>query len=81
MGTTSTSPIKGISLLLGNYLAGGKVVADAKVLIEDVISGIFSSCAVSRAMTEKAQEEPKDCEQYTDVSVDLTDTFLNNYDK
>ena len=31
-------------------------------------------------MAKKAQEEPKDCKQYTDVLVDLSDTFLNNYD-
>ena len=31
-------------------------------------------------MAEKAREEPKDCNQSTDVSVDLSDTFLNNYD-
>ena len=31
-------------------------------------------------MAKKAQEEPKDCKQSTDVFVDLSDTFLNNYD-
>ena len=31
-------------------------------------------------MAKKAQEEPKDCKQSTDVLVDLSDTFLNNYD-
>ena len=31
-------------------------------------------------MAQKAQEEPKDCKQSTDVLVDLSDTFLNNYD-
>ena len=31
-------------------------------------------------MAKKAQKEPKDCKQSTDVSVDLSDTFLNNYD-
>ena len=30
-------------------------------------------------MAKKAQEEPKDCKQYTYVLVDLSDTFLNNY--
>ena len=48
--------------------------------LEEVIPGIFSSCAVTRAMAKKAQEEPKDCKQSTDVLVDLSDTFLNNYD-
>ena len=91
VGTRPTLPIKGISLLLGNDLAGGKVVADPKVTskpitlvstekLEEVIPGIFPSCAVTRAMAKKAQEEPKDCKQSTDVLVDLSDTFLNNYD-
>ena len=30
-------------------------------------------------MANKAQEEPKDCKQSTDILVDLSDTFLNNY--
>ena len=86
-----TLPIKGVSLLLGNDLAGGKVVADPKVTskpitlvstekLEEVFPGIFSSCAVTRAMAKKAQEEPKDYKQSTDVVVNLSDTFLNNYD-
>ena len=31
-------------------------------------------------MAKKAQEEPKDCKLSTDVLVDLSDTFLKNYD-
>ena len=31
-------------------------------------------------MAKKAQEEPKDCKQCTDILVDLSETFLNNYD-
>ena len=91
VGTRLTLPIKGVSLLLGNDLAGGKVVANPKVTskpitlvntekLEEVIPGIFPSCAVTQAMAKKAQEEPKDCKQCTDVLVDLSDTFLNNYD-
>ena len=90
VGTRPTLPIKGVSLLLGNDLAGGKVVADPKVTskpitlvstekLEEVIPGIFPSCAVTRAMAKKAQEEPKDCKKSTDALVDLSDTFLNNY--
>ena len=91
VGTRATLPIKGVSLLSGNDLAGGKVVADPKVTskpitlvstekLEEVIPGIFPSCAVTQAMAKKAQEEPKYCKQFTDVLVDLSDTFLNNYD-
>ena len=69
---------------MGNDLAGGKVVADPKVTSKrltlvsteklEVIPGIFPSPAVTRAMAKKAQEEPKDCKQSTDVLVDLSDT-------
>ena len=48
--------------------------------VEEVIPGIFPSCAVTRAMAKKDQEEPKDCKQSIDVLVDLSYTFLNNYD-
>ena len=52
LGTRPTLPIKGVSLLLGNDLAGGKVVADPKVTskpitlvstekLEEVVPGIF----------------------------------------
>ena len=61
MGTRLTLPIKGVSLLLGNDLAGGKVVADHKVTskpitlvgtekLQEVIPGIFPSCAVTQAL-------------------------------
>ena len=72
VGTRPTLPIKGVSLLLGNDLAGGKVVADPKITsklitlfstekLGEVIPDIFPSCAVTRAMAKKAREEPKDC--------------------
>ena len=70
VGTRPTLPIKGVSLLLGNDLAGGKVVADPKVTskpitlvstekLEDVIPGIFPSCAVTRAMAKKPKKNQK----------------------
>ena len=31
-------------------------------------------------MANKAQEEPKDYKQFTDILHDLSDIFLNNYD-
>ena len=56
VGYSPTVPIKGISLLLGNDLAGGKVVVDPKVTskpitlvsnekLEEVFPHIFTSCA------------------------------------
>ena len=64
MGLMSSLPIKGISLLLGNDLAGGKVVPSvqltSKPSTEDESNldiEIFPSCAVTRAMVKKAKEE------------------------
>ena len=37
VGTRPTLSIKGVSLLLGNDLAGGKVVADPKVTSKPII--------------------------------------------
>ena len=70
VGSRPTLPIKGVSLLLGNDLAGGKVVADPKVTsklitlictekLEEVIPGIFPSCAVTRAICHILQEAPE----------------------
>ena len=64
VGTRPTLHIKGVSLLLGNDLVGGKVVADPKVTskpitlvntekLEEGIPGILPSCPVTRAMAEK----------------------------
>ena len=64
VGLMSSFPIKGISLLLGNDLAGGKVVPSvqltSKPSTEDESNldiEIFPSCAVTRAMVKKAKEE------------------------
>ena len=70
VGTRPTLPIKGVSLLLGNDLAGGKVVPDPKVTskpitlvstekLEEVIPGIFPSCAVTRAMAKRPKKNQK----------------------
>ena len=48
--------------------------------MKQVTPGIFPSCVVTRAMDKKAQEDPKECKQCTDVFVDLSDTFMNSYD-
>ena len=91
VGTRPTLPITGVFLLLGNYVAGGKVVAYLKVTskpitlvstekLEEVIPGIFSSCAVTRAMAKKAQEELKDHKQSMALLVDLSVTVKLVYE-
>ena len=63
VGLRSSLPIKGVSLLLGNDLAGGKVVPSVqmseKPVSEEVPldSDIFPACAVTRAMAMKAKAD------------------------
>ena len=89
VGTRPTLPIEGVSLLLGNDLAGGRVIADPKVSsrpvtsistekLEEVIPGIFPSCAVTRAMSKKTSEEPTAFKRSEDDLINLSDTFLNS---
>ena len=69
----------GVHLLLGNDLAGDKVVVNPLLInipcidqppdpIEQEIPDLYPSCAVTRAMAKKAKQN--------DGDVDLTDTFL-----
>ncbi|KAJ8025597.1 hypothetical protein HOLleu_33193 [Holothuria leucospilota] len=64
VGVRPTLPVKGISLLLGNDLAGGKVVANAILTdkpceynnteqVEKEFPNLFPACAVTRAMSQK----------------------------
>ena len=69
VGTRSSLPIKRISLLLGNDMAGGKVVAPKftfKLIIlvsteklGQVIPEIFPPCAVAPAMAKKPKKNQK----------------------
>ena len=72
VGLMSSLPIKGISLLLGNDLAGGKVVL-SKPSTEDESNldiEIFPSCAVTRAMAKKAKEEEDSVQSSTLLNPD-----------
>ena len=61
VGVRPTLPVQGVSLLLGNDLAGGKVVPDpivCETLTSDVASkdendDLYPACAVTRSMTRK----------------------------
>ncbi|KAJ8048318.1 hypothetical protein HOLleu_00581 [Holothuria leucospilota] len=64
VGVRPTLPVKGVSLLLGNDLAGGKVVANAILTdkpcdynnteqLEKEFPNLFPACAVTRAMSQK----------------------------
>ena len=62
VGIRPRLPFKGVSLLLGNDLAGGKVVPSvclsAKPSTEKVVedTDLFPSCAVTRAMAKRVEE-------------------------
>ena len=60
VGVLNTLPVKGVSMLLGNDLAGGKVIAEPDVVMEPVtsaetdkfeeeISNVIPSCGVTQA--------------------------------
>ena len=81
VGIRQTLPIKGVHLLLGNDLAGDKVVVNPVVTdtpcmdqspdpIEQELPDLYPSCAVTRAMAKKAMLT----ENQSDV--DLTDSFI-----
>ena len=91
MGTRPNLPIKGVALLLGNDLTGGRVIANPKVTskpvtlenvekLEEDSPGLFPSCAVTRAMAKKATEEPNANKQSEDILVALSETFFANTD-
>ena len=86
VGVRPTLPVKGVSLLLGNDLAGSQVIADPCLVSKPVtsedsrneeveISGLFPACAVTRAMAKKALE--KDKTSLGEDFVGLSKTFMS----
>ena len=84
IGVTLSLPFKGVHLLLGNDLAGDKVVVNPLVTdtpnigqtddpIEEEIRNLYPSCAVTRAMAKKA------ILKNANSDIDLTDTFIGQY--
>ena len=84
VGVKSTLPVEGISLLLGNDLAGGKVTADPcmsehpsmqedMVMLEEEFPVLFPVCVTTRAMKHKVSREIWDADEY-----DLESSFLGN---
>ena len=83
LGIRPSLPFDGVHLLLGNDLAGNKVVINPVVTenpclnqtsdpIEKEIPGLYPSCAVTRAMSKK-----KAIEGDINPDVDLADTFMS----
>ena len=90
VGVRSTLPVQGVSLLLGNDLAGGKVVADpivcekitTDVAFDDENDDLYPACAVTRAMAKEKQAENTTAlnKDYPSKDIDLYDTFMSTID-
>jgi hypothetical protein len=86
-----TFPVQGISLLLDNDLAGGKIVPDpivrekltSNLTSEDENDNLYPACAVTRSMTRNKEVE-EDVQPLDPVGsshdLDLSDTFLIDLD-
>ena len=76
VGIRPSLPFKGVHLLLGNDLAGDKVVVDPLCVdqppdpIEQEIPDLYPSCAVTRAMAKKANQN------YGMQDINLADTLI-----
>ena len=86
VGVRPMLPIQGVSLILGNDLAGGKVVPDLQVVneqesikegaeLDDKMSDVFPACAITRAMGKSTRNKDSG-----EALVNLGDTFLAHAD-
>ena len=64
VGIRPTLPVKGILFILGNDLAGSKVIPDLQTVndpdpeqVVDDSDGIFPACAVTRAAARRARTD------------------------
>ena len=85
IGTRPSLPVEGISLILGNDLAGEKVMVDPRVVekprddenterLAEEFPGVFPASVVTRSMKEEAiKEQGKE-------EIGLSGTFLENID-
>ena len=87
LGVRPSLPFEGIHLLLGNDLAGDKVITNPLVTdkpcltqvpdpIEQEIPSLYPACAVTRAMSKKISENQNALKNEI-KDVDLNDTFLS----
>ena len=70
VGVCQNLPVEGVSFILGNYLAGGKVLVNPEVISvplvpneSDIVKqfpSVFPSCAVTRAIAKVDVETAKD---------------------
>lgn len=84
VGVSPQFPIDGVSLILGNDLAGGKVLLNPEVTavplaknpddLEQKFPEVFSVCAVTHAMSKKQ----RGCIDDGVTEVELADSFMND---
>ena len=88
VGVMTDLPVPGVSLIMGNDIAGGKVVVEPHVVetpstIDSVerspevkeSTDVFPSCVVTRAMSREVKEK----ENVESNVVDLSSTFLSGF--
>ena len=83
VGLRPTLPMEGVLLILGNDLAGERVITDLQVVIEqemkkvdgdvEATSHIFPACTVTRAMAKEMNKTESE-----DLLVNLADTFISH---
>jgi hypothetical protein len=86
VGVRPTLPVKGVSLLLGNDIAGGKVVPDPIICEKPSLTfdgentELSPSCEITRSMTKKLGHAEQTASQKLEIgessSLDLNETFL-----
>ena len=91
VGVRPELPVKGVSMLLGNDLAGGKVLPQSIVTRDpcteadndDESSVVFPACAVTRSMTRKAMLEANSKNEGNGLvpNLDLEGTFMTQLDE
>lgn len=87
VGVSPQVPIEGVAFILGNDLAGGKLLLNPEVTVipfpeqsgelEQEYPGVFSVCAVTRAMAERGK---RDLSAGEEDDIDLSDSFLTKVD-
>lgn len=94
LGVCTEFPMTGVSLILGNDLAGPRVtkpsalpvvVDNPMVFKEPDVAGlefpeVFTSCAVTRAMAKKNMLDDKRVPHVDSAQCDLSDTFFSDFE-
>lgn len=91
VGVPPTLPVPCVSLLLGNDIAGGKVVPDpivcekvkSNATLDDQDDDLYPACAVTRAITRRREivSDHSTGAKYSSTDIDLNDTFFSNIDE